>query len=141
MFPLFLIFIPSLLRLSPTLSPPAPVTDDRLSPAMWSYPTYVFVLLNDRTNARFATLLPFCPFSHEGKLCLFCWRWECPPPPPIAGRIYCCSQILSPWLVDTIDSGIGLYRPARLHRPVGRYSNTMPESTISPSQGLRIWPV
>ncbi len=32
-----------------------------------------------------------------------------------------------------------LYRPARRHRLAGRYNNPMPESTISLSQGLRIW--
>jgi len=53
-----------------------------------------------------------------------------------------CSQILIPWLGDKVDSGIGLsYRPARLHRLrlAGWYDNPMPESTLSPSQGLRIW--
>jgi hypothetical protein len=57
---------------------------------------------------------------------------------------YPVSLILSPGLGDIVDSGIGLsYRHARLH--IG-YSGTvwqpyMPESTISPSQGLRIWPL
>jgi len=38
---------------------------------------------------------------------------------------------------DKVDSGIGVsYRPAKLHRLEGRYDNPMPESTISPSQGL-----
>jgi hypothetical protein len=32
-----------------------------------------------------------------------------------------------------------LYRPTRRHRLAGRYNNPMPESTISPRQGLRIW--
>ncbi len=43
---------------------------------------------------------------------------------------------------DIVDSGMGLlsYRPARLHRLAGRYDNLMPESTISPSLGLRIGP-
>ncbi len=50
------------------------------------------------------------------------------------------SQILSPWLGDIVDSGIGLsYRPAIVHRLVGRYDNPKPESTIFPSQGQRIW--
>ncbi len=49
------------------------------------------------------------------------------------------SIILSPWLGDIVDSGIGLsYRPAMLHRLEGWYDNPLPESTISPSQGLRI---
>jgi hypothetical protein len=48
--------------------------------------------------------------------------------------------IHSPWLGDKVDSGIGLsYRPARLHRLASRYNNPMPESTISPIQGLWIW--
>jgi hypothetical protein len=34
-----------------------------------------------------------------------------------------------------LDYGIGLsYRLARLHKPAGLYDNSMPESTISPSQ-------
>ncbi len=38
---------------------------------------------------------------------------------------------------DKVDSGIGLsYRPAGLHRLTGRYDYPMPESTISPIQGL-----
>ncbi len=38
---------------------------------------------------------------------------------------------------DKVGSGIGLpYRPARVHRLEGRYDNPMPESTISPIQGL-----
>ncbi len=37
-----------------------------------------------------------------------------------------CSQILSPWPGDIVNSGMGLYRPA------SRYGNPMPESTISP---------
>jgi hypothetical protein len=45
-------------------------------------------------------------------------------------------QILSPWLGDIVDSDIRLsYWPASL---CCRYDN-MPEPTISPSQGLRIW--
>jgi hypothetical protein len=53
------------------------------------------------------------------------------------------SQILSPWLGDIVDSGIGLsYRrtglPA-LCSMAGRYYNPMPGPTISPSQWLRIW--
>ncbi len=34
-----------------------------------------------------------------------------------------------------------LYRPARLHWLAGRCDNPKPESTISPSPGLRIWPL
>ncbi len=38
---------------------------------------------------------------------------------------------------DKVNSGIGLsHQSARLHRLAGRYENPMPESTISPSQGL-----
>ncbi len=34
---------------------------------------------------------------------------------------------------DKVDSGIGLsYRPARLHRLAGRYSNPMPETQLYP---------
>ncbi len=44
------------------------------------------------------------------------------------------------WLGDIADFGIGLlYRPARLHRLAGGYDNYLPDSTLSPSQGLRIW--
>ncbi len=51
-----------------------------------------------------------------------------------------CSQILSPSLRD-IDTGIELlYRPASLCSLVSRYDNPMPESTISPRQGLRLCP-
>jgi hypothetical protein len=50
------------------------------------------------------------------------------------------SQILSPWLRNIVDSRIGLScRPASLCSLAGRYDNPMPESTISPTQGLRIW--
>jgi len=40
------------------------------------------------------------------------------------------SQILSPWLVDEVNSGIGLlYWPASLWSLAGRYYNAMPELT------------
>ncbi len=49
------------------------------------------------------------------------------------------SQILSPWLEDVIDSGIGLsYRTASLCSLAAQYDNPIPQSTISPSQRLRI---
>jgi len=52
------------------------------------------------------------------------------------------AKFLVPDRGDVVDSSIGLsYRPARLHMLAGRYDNPMPESTISPSQGLRIWPL
>ncbi len=41
-------------------------------------------------------------------------------------------QILSP--------GLGGIQPGHIHRLAGRYDNPMPGSTISLSQGLRIWP-
>ncbi len=42
----------------------------------------------------------------------------------------------------TVDPGVVLsYRPARLHRMAGRYDKPTPDSTICPSQGLRIWPL
>ncbi len=49
---------------------------------------------------------------------------------------YNCSQILSSWLGDIVDSGIGLsYRPATsLCSLTDRYDNPIPESSISPSQ-------
>ncbi len=50
--------------------------------------------------------------------------------------------IISLWLGggDKVDSGIMLsYRPARLHRLASRYDKSMPKSTLSPSQRLRIW--
>ncbi len=37
---------------------------------------------------------------------------------------------------DKVDSGIGLYRPPRLHRLAGRYDNPMPESTLFPRSGI-----
>jgi len=49
-------------------------------------------------------------------------------------------KILSLWPGYIVDCGIGLsLRPAKLHWLAGRYDNPMPESTISPSGGLRIW--
>jgi hypothetical protein len=43
---------------------------------------------------------------------------------------------------DMVDSGMGLsYPPAGLHRLASRQDNPMPESTIYPSQGLRVWPL
>ncbi len=37
---------------------------------------------------------------------------------------------------DKVNSGIGLsYLSARIHGLAGRYDNSMPESTLSPSQG------
>jgi hypothetical protein len=56
-----------------------------------------------------------------------------------SGTVY-RSQILSPWLgiwYSRFWQRVG-YRPAGLHRLAGRYNNPMPESTISPSQFLRI---
>ncbi len=51
-----------------------------------------------------------------------------------------CGQILILSHGDIVDSGIGLsYRPARLQRLAGRYINPMPEATIYPSEGIRIW--
>jgi hypothetical protein len=42
-------------------------------------------------------------------------------------------QILSPWLKDIADSGIGMsHQPPRLHRLAGRYDNPLPESDICP---------
>jgi hypothetical protein len=47
-------------------------------------------------------------------------------------------QILSPWLGDIVDSGIGmLYRPASLCSLAGRYDNPLSESTISPQSGTK----
>jgi hypothetical protein len=41
------------------------------------------------------------------------------------GPIHC------PWLGDKVDNGVGLYRPVRLHRLLGRYDNPLPKSTLS----------
>ncbi len=62
----------------------------------------------------------------------FFWRWS---------SFGCLiAKILSPWLGDIVDSGIGLScRPASLCSLADRYDNPMPESTISPRQGLRVW--
>jgi hypothetical protein len=52
---------------------------------------------------------------------------------------YLCTEaiFIVPDRGDEVDIGMGLsYRPARLHRLVGRYDKPMLESTISPSQGL-----
>jgi len=57
-------------------------------------------------------------------------------------RTSTCIRILSPRLGDIVDSGIWLsYRPASLCSLAGQYAIPMPESTMSPSQGLRIWPL
>ncbi len=63
-----------------------------------------------------------------------------PPSRPSHGPV--AKFIVSDW-GDKVDSGVGLsYRrgQATVHRLAGRYDNPMPESTISPSKGLRIWP-
>ncbi len=52
-------------------------------------------------------------------------------------------KIHSPRLRDKVASGKGFaYRPVRLCSLAGRYDNPMPEpeSTLSPRQGLRVWP-
>jgi len=68
--------------------------------------------------------------SHNNRLTAF----------PEASPFLHSGQILSPWRGDIDDSGIGLsYRSVRLDRLAGRCDNPMQESTISPSQGLRIW--
>ncbi len=47
------------------------------------------------------------------------------------------AEFIVPDWGDKVNSGIRLsYLPAMLHRLAGRYDNPMPESTISPSQGL-----
>ncbi len=49
--------------------------------------------------------------------------------------------LVSDW-GNIVNSGIGLsYRSARLHWLAGLCDNTLPQSTIFPSQGLRIWPL
>jgi hypothetical protein len=50
------------------------------------------------------------------------------------------SKFLVPdWGIESTPAGLS-YRPTRLHRlAAGRYHYPMPESTISPSQELRIW--
>ncbi len=54
---------------------------------------------------------------------------------------WAATKFLVPDWGNIVDSGIGLfYRPARLHSLAGRYNNPMPKSSLSPSQGLRIWP-
>jgi hypothetical protein len=57
---------------------------------------------------------------------------------PILGLTITLSYLL---VNSEADSGIGLsYLPASLSYLGGRYDNPIPESAISPSQGLRIWP-
>jgi hypothetical protein len=47
------------------------------------------------------------------------------------------AKFIVPAWGNEVDYGIELsYRPARLHRLAGRCDNSMPESTISPSQEL-----
>jgi hypothetical protein len=49
-----------------------------------------------------------------------------------------CSEakFLHPDWGDIVDSGTGLlYRPARLHRPAGRYDNPLPEVIYIPHSG------
>jgi hypothetical protein len=63
-----------------------------------------------------------------------------------ANVCYCITAVgkfLVPDRVDTVDSGIGLSftGPPGLHKLTGRHNNPMSESTISPNQGLRIWPL
>ncbi len=49
-------------------------------------------------------------------------------------------KFLVPHWGDKVNSGLGLsYRPARLLRLAVQYSKHMPESTMSPNQGLWIW--
>jgi hypothetical protein len=46
-------------------------------------------------------------------------------------------QFIVPDLGDKVDYGIALsYWPVRLHRPAGQFDNPVPQSTLSPSQGL-----
>ncbi len=46
------------------------------------------------------------------------------------------SQILSPWLRDVVDCGLGLsYRPASLCSLASRYDNPRPQSALSPQSG------
>jgi len=48
------------------------------------------------------------------------------------------AKVLVPdWGIADFGTGL-LYRPARLHRLAGGYDNYLPDSTLSPSQGLRI---
>ncbi len=67
----------------------------------------------------------FCWCVTEGIRCILAWF------------LYTQSNTVANFLVpdwgDIVNSGIWWsYRPARLHRPMGRYANPMPESTISP---------
>ncbi len=72
------------------------------------------------------------------------YRFHLPPPsppspPPLPPLNFTCSQILSPWWGDIVDSGKGLLHrpPGYTHRLVSRYDNPMPESTISPPSGTK----
>jgi hypothetical protein len=50
------------------------------------------------------------------------------------------AKFLVPNLGDLVDTGIGYSRSGMpAYSLAGQYDNPMPESTISPSQGLRIW--
>jgi hypothetical protein len=63
----------------------------------------------------------------------------CPTPEEFFGRIE--AKFLVHYTGYIVDFGIVglLYQPARLHRLTGRCDNPMSESTLSPSQKLRIW--
>ncbi len=53
----------------------------------------------------------------------------------------CFTKFIVPDCGDKFDFGIGLssLARARLYRLAGRYDNPMPDSTMSPIQGLCIW--
>jgi hypothetical protein len=46
------------------------------------------------------------------------------------------AEFIDPDCGDKVNFGMNLpYRPARHHGPAGRYDNSMPELTLSPSRG------
>ncbi len=65
------------------------------------------------------------PFPSQLAYCFKCVIWW----------LESCDQILSLWLGDIVNSGIGLsYQPPNLNRQMGRYNKLMPKLTFSPNR-------
>jgi hypothetical protein len=80
-------------------------------------------------------LYKLAALAYEKEKLIRCRRYQCL-------KFFSVAKFLVPDWEVLVDSCIGLsHRPARLHRMAGRYDNPMPESTISPSEGLRIRPL
>ncbi len=80
-------------------------------------------------------------FKNAGRH-LFC-RWipsRCKKTPcPNSHNVYCCSHIHSPWMGDIVDYRVVVPACQPMYSTLAcRHDNSMPESTLSPSQGLWI---